>query len=54
MYKDIHRLTPMYMTDNIVMDGETHDRDTGLSDSNDDLIIQMYSNGHLSITAVPS
>ena len=35
MYKVIHGLTPMYMTDNIVMAGETHDRDTRLSDSND-------------------
>ena len=35
MYKAIHGLTPMYMTDNIVMAGETHDRDTRLSDSND-------------------
>ena len=35
MFKAIHGLTPMYMTDNIVMDGETHDRDTRLSDSND-------------------
>ena len=39
MYKAIHRLTPMYMTDNIVMAGETHDRDTRLFDSNDDPII---------------
>ena len=35
MYKAIHGLTPMYMTDNIVMAGETHDLDTRLSDSND-------------------
>ena len=35
MYQAIHGLTPMYMTDNIVMAGETHDRDTRLSDSND-------------------
>ena len=35
MYKAIHGLTPMYMTDNIVMARETHDRDTRLSDSND-------------------
>ena len=35
MYKAIHGLTPMYMTDNIVMAGETHDRDTRLSDSMD-------------------
>ena len=35
MYKAIHGLTPMYMTDNIVMAGETHGRDTRLSDSND-------------------
>ena len=35
MYKAIHGLTPMYMTDNIVMAGETPDRDTRLSDSND-------------------
>ena len=35
MYKAIHGLTPMYMTDTIVMAGETHDRDTKLSDSND-------------------
>ena len=35
MYKAIHGLTPMYMTDNIVIAGETHDRDTRLSDSND-------------------
>ena len=35
MYKAIHGQTPMYMTDNIVMAGETHDRDTRLSDSND-------------------
>ena len=57
MYQAIHGLTPMYMTDNIVMAGETHDRDTRLSDSNDvniPPIIQMYSNGHLSITAVSS
>ena len=35
LYKAIHGLTPMYMTDNVVMAGETHDRDTRLSDSND-------------------
>ena len=35
MYKAIHGLTSMYMTDNIVMAGETHNRDTRLSDSND-------------------
>ena len=35
MYKAIHGLTPMYMTDNIVMAEETHDQDTKLSDSND-------------------
>ena len=35
MYKTIHGITPMYMTDNIVMAGETHDRNTRLSDSND-------------------
>ena len=35
MYKAINGLTPMYMTDNNVMAGETYDRDTRLSDSND-------------------
>ena len=35
MYKAIHGLPPMYMTDNIVMARETHNRDTRLSDSND-------------------
>ena len=35
MYEAIHGLTPMYMTNNIVMAGETHERDTRLSDSND-------------------
>ena len=35
MLKVIHGLTPMHMTDNIVMAKETHDRDTRLSDSND-------------------
>ena len=35
MLKVIHGLTPMYMTDNIVMAEEMHDRDTRLSDSND-------------------
>ena len=35
MYKAIHGLTPIYMTNNIVMAGETHGRDTRLSDSND-------------------
>ena len=53
----IHGLTPIYMTDNIVMVAETHDRDTRLSNSNNvnmpyHPIIQMYSNGHLSTTAV--
>ena len=35
MFKAICGLTPMYMTDNIVMAAETHDRDTRLSNSND-------------------
>ena len=35
MVKAIRGLTPMYMTDNIVMAAETHDRDTRLSNSND-------------------
>ena len=35
MYKAIHGLTSMFTTDNIVMAGETHDRDDSLSDSND-------------------
>ena len=35
MYKAIHGLTPMYMTNNIIMAGETHHRGTRLSDSND-------------------
>ena len=35
MFKAIRGLTPMYMTDNIVMAAETHDRDTRLSNSND-------------------
>ena len=35
MYKSVHGLAPMYLTDNVVMAGEIHDRDTRLSHSND-------------------
>ena len=35
MYKSVHGLAPMYLTDNVVMAGEIHDRDTRLSQSND-------------------
>ena len=34
-FKAIHGLTPIYITDNIVMAGETHDWDTRQFDSND-------------------
>ena len=44
MFKAIHGLTPMYMTDSIVMAGETHDRDARLSDSNDVKIPPHNSN----------
>ena len=52
MYKAIHGLTPMYMTDNIVMAGETQDRDTDLIQTMSIYypIIQMYSSGRLCIT----
>ena len=36
----------MYMTDNSVTDGETHDQDTRLSDSNDVNIPQHNSDLH--------
>ena len=35
MFKAICGLTPTYKTDNILMVGETHDRDTRLSKSYD-------------------
>ena len=35
MYKSVHGLAPMYLTDNVVMAGEIHDRDARLSHSND-------------------
>ena len=35
MYKSVHGLAPVYLTDNVVMAGEIHDRDTRLSHSND-------------------
>ena len=35
MYKSVHGLAPMYLTDNVVMAGEVNDRDTQLSHSND-------------------
>ena len=54
MFKGIYGLNPMYMTDNIVMVEETHDRDTRLSIQSISIyhpILQMYSKGNLSITA---
>ena len=35
MYKSVHGLAPMLLTDNVVMVGEIHERDTRLSHSND-------------------
>ena len=35
MYKSVHGLAPIYLTENVVMAGEIHDRDTRLSHSND-------------------
>ena len=35
MYRSVHGLAPMYLTDNVVMAGEIHDRGTRLSHSND-------------------
>ena len=46
MYKSVHGLAPMYLTDNVVMAGEIHDRDTRLSHSNDD-IKRIYLSGYL-------
>ena len=57
MYKTIHGLTIMYMADNIVMVGKTHDLDTRLFYSNDVNIPPHNTDvpkGLLSTTAVSS
>ena len=56
--KSVHGLARMYLTDNVVMAGKIHDRDTRLSHSNDVYsslhIIRIYSSSHLFPMAVSS
>ena len=35
MYKSIHGLTPLHLTDSLVMANDVHDRNTRLTNSND-------------------